>query len=185
MRLLDANTKAGTAWWGKWIQTGTTDGTTANSSKKPNGSSDHTSEPAELEGPTKADAPQQQQQQQRLNNNNNSNPFLGPLATGNTSSYAPPGRRLEGDDAVRVQIPLTSTTDTTFTKQKTIARQAALREWELQTAYGSGSSQQQQPPLLDGRLFFSADSSYPVSVFSVIRYEPRKYYGVLCGFGRQ
>jgi hypothetical protein len=106
-----------------------------------------------------------------------------------------PGRRLEGDEAIRIQIPLT--TDTTITtNQRSIARQAALREWELQTAHGIVSTAavvgtttatnstgtkhpqnkqpQQHPPLLDGRLFFSANSSYPVSVFSMIRYEPKK-----------
>jgi Cyclin, N-terminal domain len=160
-------------------------------------------------------------------------------------NYAPPGRRLEGDEAVRVQIPLTTRT---LTKQRYIARQAALRQWELQTAHGltttttttatmgektsqnnnnhsntaagganisksvpstpgttttsssisltsvaatsaaataattttttgtttSTTTTRTIPPLLDGRLFFSAGGSYPVSVFSVIRYEPRK-----------
>jgi hypothetical protein len=140
-------------------------------------------------------------------------------------SYAP-GRRLEGDEAIRIHIPLTF--DNTITKQRSIARQAALREWELQTAHGLVRSSNTngnntngtvppsatagaaaaatnntiaaatttttttpvggggggggahastvvataQPPMLDGRLFFSANSSYPISVFSVIRYEP-------------
>jgi hypothetical protein len=82
-------------------------------------------------------------------------------------TYAP-GRRLEGDEAVRIQIPLT--TDT-VTKQKSIARLAALREWELKTAHGLSSD---HPPMLDGRVFFSAAGSYPVSVFSLRRYEPKK-----------
>jgi hypothetical protein len=82
-------------------------------------------------------------------------------------AYAP-GRRLEGDEAVRIQIPLT--TDT-VTRQKHIARQAALREWELGTAHGLNSN---HPPMLDGRVFFSAAGSYPVSVFSLLRYEPKK-----------
>jgi hypothetical protein len=82
-------------------------------------------------------------------------------------AYAP-GRRLEGDEAVRIQIPLT--TDT-VTRQKYIARQAALREWELGTAHGLNSN---HPPMLDGRVFFSAAGSYPVSVFSLLRYEPKK-----------
>lgn len=77
------------------------------------------------------------------------------------------GRRLEGDPAtVRVQVPLTNTT--VVTRQRTIARAAALREWEIQTAHGLAT----HPPLLDGRLFFSADSSYPVNIFSIVRYEP-------------
>lgn len=82
-------------------------------------------------------------------------------------AYAP-GRRLEGDEAVRIQIPLT--TDT-VTRQKYIARQAALREWELGTAHGLNTN---NPPMLDGRVFFSAAGSYPVSVFSLLRYEPKK-----------
>ncbi|KAL7574979.1 hypothetical protein ACA910_010798 [Epithemia clementina (nom. ined.)] len=89
------------------------------------------------------------------------------------SAYAP-GRRLEGDEAIRVHIPVTTKT---LTKQKMIARQAALREWELQTAHGlnqNGKGNQQHPSLLDGRLFFSAAGSYPMSVFSLIRYEPKK-----------
>ena len=88
-------------------------------------------------------------------------------------AYAP-GRRLEGDDAVCVQIPVTTKT---LTKQKSIARQAALREWESQTAHGivdDNGGKMNRPPLADGRLFFSAAGAYPVSVFSMIRYEPRK-----------
>jgi hypothetical protein len=81
-----------------------------------------------------------------------------------------PGRRLDGDAAIRIQIPLT--TDDTKTKQKSIARLAAIREWERQTAHGLHASS--HPPLLDGRLFFSASGSYPISVFSVVRYEPRR-----------
>ena len=136
------------------------------------------------------------------------------------SVYAPPGRRLEGDKAVYIQIPLTTKS---MTKQKSIARSAALREWERQTAHGrilaatttmttttstttttttststtsntknhnhavgSGggggggggaplkAGPQYQPPLLDGRIYFSASGSYPMAVYSIIRYEPRK-----------
>ena len=109
-----------------------------------------------------------------------------------------------------------------MTKQKSIARSAALREWERQTAHGrilaatttmttttstttttttststtsntknhnhavgSGgggggggaplkAGPQYQPPLLDGRIYFSASGSYPMAVYSIIRYEPRK-----------
>lgn len=82
-------------------------------------------------------------------------------------SYVP-GRRLDGDEAIHVQIPLTTET---LTNQKSIARQAAIRDWELKTAHGLKSN---LPPLLDGRLFFSCGGSYPISTFSLIRYEPRK-----------
>eukprot|EP00980_Cylindrotheca_fusiformis_P030421 scaffold24797_cov142-Cylindrotheca_fusiformis.AAC.1 len=94
-----------------------------------------------------------------------------------------PGRRLEGDDAIRIQIPMDVNTST---RQKHIARLAATREWELEVAHGIGLSsatpkdknpknqKQSHPPMLDGRMFFSASESYPTGVFSIIRYEPRK-----------
>jgi hypothetical protein len=128
-------------WWEKWVQPDM-----KHSVHKKSKNND--TEAAELEQPTEADTSAA------------FNPFL-PM------SYAP-GRRLEGDEAVRIQIPLTVDT---VTKQRSIARQAALREWELQTAHGLANT----PPMLDGRLFFSANSSYPVSVFSIIRYEPSKW----------
>lgn len=84
-------------------------------------------------------------------------------------SYAP-GRRLDGDEATRVKIPLAEQA-TTLTQQKSIARQSTIREWELKTAHGLGKD----PPLLDGRIFFSADYSYPVAIYSCIRYAPSKY----------
>lgn len=94
-----------------------------------------------------------------------------------------PGRRLEGDEAIRIQIPLKVNT---ITRQKHIARMAATREWELEVAHGIGLSSvgkargkhpksgKAHPPMLDGRIFFSAAGSYPHEVFSIIRYEPRK-----------
>lgn len=85
----------------------------------------------------------------------------GPAAT----TVAPSGgRRLEGDAAVKVQIPLTATSKST--RQRYIARQAQIREWELQVA--------QEQDVLSGRVFFSAKDNYPVSVFSVIKYEPKR-----------
>jgi hypothetical protein len=74
------------------------------------------------------------------------------------------GRRLDGDNATKVQIPLTSQTKST--RQRTIARQAQIREWELQVA--------QEAEFLEGRLFFSAKDNYPVSTFSIIKYEPKR-----------
>jgi hypothetical protein len=85
-------------------------------------------------------------------------------------AYAP-GRRLEGDQAIKIQIPVTTKT---LTMQRSIARQAALREWESQTASGICDGKKTNPPLADGRLFFSAGFAYPVGVMSIIRYEPRK-----------
>lgn len=100
-----------------------------------------------------------------------------------------PGRRLQGADPIRVQVPILD--DSSFiTQQKDIARLAITREWEIKIAHGIGNdannkgplrntrkvSQQQQmaPPMLDGRLFFSAAESYPLQVFSMLRYEPKK-----------
>lgn len=79
------------------------------------------------------------------------------------------GRRLEGDNATKVKIPLSGFA---HTRQRLIARQAAIREWELQVAHGLRD--EKSDGLLDGRVFFSARDNYPVGVFSVIRYEPKR-----------
>lgn len=93
--------------------------------------------------------------------------------------YAP-GRRLEGDEAVLVQIPLTIDT---VTRQRSIALQAAIREWEVKTAHGLGVAETPSQPqkkkasnkaLLDGRIFFSAAGSYPIGIFSLKKYEPKR-----------
>eukprot|EP00934_Nitzschia_sp_Nitz4_P008187 Nitzschia sp. Nitz4//scaffold10_size219509//137407//140157//NITZ4_001441-RA/size219509-processed-gene-0.85-mRNA-1//1//CDS//3329532959//8177//frame0 len=101
-----------------------------------------------------------------------------------------PGRRLQGDDAIRVQIPILDSSSLN-TQQKDIARLAATREWESKVAHGIGTvpnaggktpavkspiapQKQTHPPMLDGRLFFSAGGSYPLQVFSMLRYEPKK-----------
>lgn len=141
-------------WWEKWVQHEHMNQGGIHKKKTKN----NDTEAAELEQPTEADTSAARVTNGNNNSNNKNHPSFVPL------SYAP-GRRLEGDQAVRIQIPLTVDT---VTKQRSIARQAALREWELQTAHGLADT----PPMLDGRLFFSANSSYPVSVFSIIRYEP-------------
>lgn len=75
-----------------------------------------------------------------------------------------PGRRLDGREAVAIAMP------DEFRRRppplRAVARQAAVREWEIRAAYDS--------KLLDGRIFFSARRSYPAAVFSTIKYEPRK-----------
>ena len=81
-----------------------------------------------------------------------------------------PGRRLDGDVATRVQIPLSGVLETK-TRQRSIARQAAIREWEMRVAHGLDFGDQ---PLLDNRVFFSAAGGYPMEVFSLVRYEPKK-----------
>ena len=105
--------------------------------------------------------------------------LLGKSATDKPNMTAPvyaPGRRLEGDEAILVQIPLKIDT---VTRQKSIARQAAIREWEINVAHGLGMSEGVSPAkpcksLLDGRMFLSAAGSYPVGVFSLKRYEPKR-----------
>lgn len=81
-----------------------------------------------------------------------------------------PGRRLDGDDATRVQIPLSGVLESK-TRQRSIARQAAIREWEMRVAHGLDIGHE---PLLDNRVFFSASEGYPMEVFSLVRYEPKK-----------
>jgi len=98
-----------------------------------------------------------------------------------------PGRRLQGDEATKIQIPIPDETATVITRQRNIARISYMREWEIRVAHGIGdvsnkslikapvpSDVQVRPPLLDGRLFFSAGESYPIGVFSILRYEPKK-----------
>ncbi|CAJ1956403.1 unnamed protein product [Cylindrotheca closterium] len=94
-----------------------------------------------------------------------------------------PGRRLEGDDAIRIEMPKEIKKSS---GQRHIARIAAKREWELEIAHGidnaalrssasnASDARKDHPPLLDGRIFFSAAGSYPCEVFSIIRYEPKK-----------
>jgi len=79
------------------------------------------------------------------------------------------GRSLDGDEATKVAIPRTGFA---MTRQRSIARQAEIREWELQVAHGL--QDEKSYGLLDGRVFFSSKENYPISVFSVIRYEPKR-----------
>ncbi|KAL7533136.1 hypothetical protein ACHAXR_005065 [Thalassiosira sp. AJA248-18] len=97
-----------------------------------------------------------------------------------------PGRRLDGREAVTIEIP-----EELRRPVRTVARQAAVREWEIGIAYGAQQGMKQhQPPnhltigshyktktrnaLLDGRVFFSTKKSYPVALMSTIKYEPEK-----------
>ena len=113
-----------------------------------------------------------------------------------------PGRRLDGIEAVTITIPPEFRRRPA--PLRAAARQAAVREWEIRVAYGTAPSSQQGGPtqrlaqqhhpgvsgvenpttttsntrqrqaLLDGRVFFSTKKSYPVAVFSTIKYEPKK-----------
>ncbi|GKY92595.1 hypothetical protein MPSEU_000229600 [Mayamaea pseudoterrestris] len=161
-------------WWEKWITGSLLQRHGRHYNNNPSNSSHHNSSETSiqqhllLEGPTRRDKIQP------------------------SSLTYTPGRRLEGDDAIRISVPVTTSS---LTKQRTIARMAALREWEKQTAHGgtvkttvassgavsktpantsSSSVRDYQPPLLDGRLFFSASGSYPVSLMSIVRYEPKR-----------
>jgi hypothetical protein len=161
-------------WWEKWI-TNPNQKTTTLSQGRSEEEEEELEQPRSLKGIYNNNDTSKDQQQQRQ---------VVPIHA--------PGRRLEGDESFKIQIPLKVDT---ITRQRTIARLAATREWELQVAHGisrnngsmkgplgpasklSPDQQQQQgnhPPLLDGRMFFSASSSYPIGVFSLLRYEPKK-----------
>jgi len=98
-----------------------------------------------------------------------------------------PGRRLQGYEPTKISIPIRDEATTVITRQKSIAQISYMREWEIRVAHGIGntpnenpikapvpSHMQVRPPMLDGRLFFSAGESYPIGVFSLLRYEPKK-----------
>jgi len=122
---------------------------------------------------------------------------MGVAAANTTGAGGVPGRRLDGRDAIDVEIP----EEFRCRPPRTAARQAAVREWEIKVAWhgienSDGGAHQEnkhrhhhrhhhheQPhhpnlktrkALLDGRVFFSAKKSYPVMVFSTIKYEPQK-----------
>ncbi len=117
-------------------------------------------------------------------------------AAATTAAGGIPGRRLDGRDAIEIKIP----EEFRCRPPRTAARQAAVREWEIKVAWHGienrdGSAQLEdkhrhrhyhhhdQPhhpnlktrkALLDGRVFFSSKKSYPIMVFSTIKYEPQK-----------
>ena len=114
-----------------------------------------------------------------------------------------PGRKIGGRQATIIKFP---SPPPFTTRQKAVARNATIREWERSVIHGikdvafhpntskktttasspltqnsnsvmnnvekyQGTSDQ---GLLDGRIFFSAKSSYPIGVFSVVKYQPLK-----------
>jgi hypothetical protein len=93
-----------------------------------------------------------------------------------------PGRRLDGRDAVHLDIPKEFRTRPL--PIRSVARHAAVREWEMKVAWHGVPEESIKPPynshqgdkkaLLDARVFFSAKKSYPMAVFSCIKYEPQK-----------
>lgn len=96
-----------------------------------------------------------------------------------------PGRRLDGREAVTLELPIEFRTRPL--PIRAVGRHAAVREWEMKVAW-HGVVQENVPgrhyhhtddtrdkrALLDGRVFFSSKKSYPISVFSCIKYEPQK-----------
>lgn len=91
------------------------------------------------------------------------------------TSAGVPGRRLDGRDAITITVP--EEFRARPNPSRTVARKAAVREWEIRVAYGGGGSHSNSTPrkaLLDGRCFFATKKSYPVAVFSTIKYEPKK-----------
>jgi hypothetical protein len=88
-----------------------------------------------------------------------------------------PGRRLDGREATTIVVP------DKFRRRpaphRVVAREAAVREWEIRVTYGNGGGKGRGGggrggALLDGRVFFATRMSYPVAVFSTIKYEPKK-----------
>lgn len=94
-------------------------------------------------------------------------------------------RQLDGrDDVTEVRIPQEAEFQTEQkTRHVVVVREAMVREWEKRVLYGLlntqvGTSQStsvnEKRGLLDGRIFFSSQRSYPLQVFSVIKYEPER-----------
>lgn len=98
-----------------------------------------------------------------------------------------PGRRLDGNKAHLVQIPLEAAGTEVNTRYRTVARRAAVREWEKEMINSTSASSgvttnstsilhnryQKHESILDGRLFLSSMSSYPMATFSIIKYDPK------------
>jgi len=94
-----------------------------------------------------------------------------------TATTGVPGRRLDGIDAITVTLP--EEFRVRPAPLRTVARKAAVREWEIRVAYGQGRESHSNTAtprnaLLDGRCFFSTKKSYPIAVFSTIKYEPKR-----------
>jgi hypothetical protein len=187
-------------WWEKWIV-----GQASQQQQQQHRTKGvNVSRDSQIEDLEEPDEPQQQQQQSPQQHQHQQHPTQLPTAA---TIYAP-GRRLEGDVATKVQIPLANGpglggigssqnrqrqnsdfVSLQLTKHQSIARMAISKEWELRVAHGleqrhhnnnNHASQQQQqhrhhnPAMLDGRMYMSAKESYPMMVFSLLRYEPKK-----------
>ena len=117
-----------------------------------------------------------------VNGNNNARSDTAAVTSTPSSAAAAagvPGRRLDGREAVAIDIP--DEFRYRSPPLRAVARQAAVREWEIKNAYGTQQPQNignhsntTKRALLDGRVFFSTRKSYPVAIFSTIKYEPKK-----------
>jgi hypothetical protein len=177
-------------WWEKWI-VGQNDPGTNQQQQEDQAKSLNVSRDSQIEDLEEPDEPQQQQTQQSQSTilQQQQQPTL-PTAAAPTIHA--PGRRLEGDAATKIQIPLANTLHNVslqLTKHQSIARMAISREWELRVAHGLEErhhhhdqlsqqhphrQQHHNPAMLDGRMYMSAKESYPMMVFSLLRYEPKK-----------
>ena len=89
-----------------------------------------------------------------------------------------PGRRLDGLEAITITIPSEFRRRPGMNSE--VTRRAAVREWEIKVAYNNNNNNSINKlssgggALLDGRVFFATRKSYPVAVYSTIKYEPKK-----------
>lgn len=162
------NHTAGGRWWERLIQKDKRFFSAANQQMQRRIESEM--EEKELERPT--ESPSLAIIAEERDNVNNAKGHAPRTATAARSGGVP-GRRLDGRDAPAVSIP----NEFRCRPPKTAARQAAVREWEIQVAWDGISNEGTEDSsnaLLDARVFFSAKKSYPVAVFSTIKYEPQK-----------
>ena len=192
-------------WWEKWIYASGAATQQQQQQQQKNVNIPRDSRIEDLEEPDEPQSSQQQQQQpQPTTPQRQQQQRTLPTAA---TIYAP-GRRLEGDSATKVQIPLANALQNNQggpgfggidsshhdlvslqrTKHQSIARMAISREWEFRVAHGLNHhdrpsreqppnqhrQQHHNPAMLDGRMYMSAKESYPMMVFSLLRYEPKK-----------
>ncbi len=203
-------------WWEKWIVGQSTSETNQQRRQQHQSKGVNVSRDSQIEDLEEPDEPQQGQEETSQSHSTTpqqqkQQPTLPSAAA--ATIYAP-GRRLEGDVATKVQIPLANTLQSNqggpvlgmgsshqrqrqnsdvvslqLTKHQSIARMAISREWELRVAHGLNERHHQHndnpsqhhrqqhhhnPAMLDGRMYMSAKESYPMMVFSLLRYEPKK-----------
>ena len=162
------NYHAGGRWWDKLILKDKRFFSAANQQIQRRMESEM--EEKELERPTESQSfAMMTDEHDKVNNTKGTAPTTAAAARGS----GVPGRRLDGRDAPFVSIP----NEFRSRPPKTVARQAAVREWEIKVAWNgiaSDSVENSSNALLDSRVFFSAKKSYPAAVFSTIKYEPQK-----------